>query len=162
MFDKSEHSSGMEAREGRRVPLLCTERVFSAEGSYAYKWNAFKRPAVGCLPAAHCAESNVCADPKPSGCSAIFRLRIPCCRRTDRLGKPESFKNNSELKLSVRGRAASWGKLADAGLPISSLCRDGRRWSDVKGVSPFGHCFLPPLYRLACQEGPGRLPKSCS
>lgn len=130
---------------------------FSAEYSYTFKWNTFKRLAVGCLPAACCAESNVCADHKPSGCSAIFRLRIPCCRRTDRLGKSESFKNNSELKLSVWGRAASWGKLADLGLPISSLCRDGRWWSDMKGVSSFSHCCFPPLYRLAGREGAGRL-----
>lgn len=38
----------------------------------------------------------------------------------------KSFKNNSELKLSIWGRAASRGKLVDAGLPISSLCRDGK------------------------------------
>lgn len=39
--------------------------------------------AVGSLPAACCAESNVCADHKPGGCSTIFKPRIPCWR-TDR------------------------------------------------------------------------------
>lgn len=28
VFDKSEHCSGMEAREGRSLPLLCTEHFF--------------------------------------------------------------------------------------------------------------------------------------
>lgn len=149
----------MEAREGRRVPLLCTEGFFPAEYSYTYKLNVFQRLAVGCLPAACCAESNVCADHKPSGCGAIFRPRIPCCRSTDRLGKSQSFKNNSELKLSTWGRAASWAKFADA---VCSLCGDGKWWSDAKGVFSFGHCCLLLFMGLQAKEGLAGSPETYS
>lgn len=154
MFDKSEHFSVWKPeREGECLSPVPRWFFLPAEYSYTYKWGTSKRLAVGSLPAARCAESNVYADHKPSGCSAIYRPRIPCCRRTDRLGKSESFKNNSELKCSVQGRAASGGKPSCI---LAAYSWNTMTWRE--GVPCFSHCCFRPG-RTAGLEGLAASPK---
>lgn len=108
--------------------------------------------AAGSLPAARCAESNVCADHKPRGCRAIYKARIHVEEQIDG-GESESLKNNSESKESTWGRAASRSE--------PSLCTAGMGWSDVRGFPRSVAAAFLSLVGLQACRGPAASQKQC-